>query len=132
MREGRGVEGRGGSKRGMMISKWGWDGEREGGGREKKKGKGCQLFSSSSTDGQISFLHFLPLCAVCLFDRPPPPLHHHRPFLLFLLPSLHPPCAAHVQQVNLCRNHSNSGRRYRSWTRPLFFFASLAWFGPHL
>ena len=83
-------------------------GEEEGGGG---KGKGCQLLSSSSTDGQISFLHFLPLCAVCLFDRPPPNHHHHHhhPFLLFLLPSsLPPPCAAHVQQVNLCRNHANT------------------------
>jgi len=61
----------------MMISKWGWDGERGGGGGEKvggrEKRKAVFALSLFSTDGHISFLHFpclfiysfLALCNLC-------------------------------------------------------------------
>lgn len=63
-----------------MISKWGWDGERGGGGRggrgEKRKGvlalllvfnrwTDAVLFPPLSLSVQFVYLIFSPLCAVC-------------------------------------------------------------------
>lgn len=80
------VHGRVGQGReGEMIWKWGWDGERRGGGRRRRgererKGRGCLARAPQQMDKCLCFAlrHFLLLLrAVFVYLIPPPPSAPH-------------------------------------------------------